>query len=60
MTLAYSTDYKFAEDQIAIKGTERIDIVVHDVGDTTVGGPVVGLVTAKLIGWVIGRASAPW
>ena len=47
MTLAYSTDYKFAEDQIAIKGTERIDIVVHDVGDTTVGGPVVGLVTAS-------------
>jgi HK97 family phage major capsid protein len=46
LTLAVSTDYKFAEDQIAIKGTERIDINVHDVGDTTNAGPIVGLITA--------------
>lgn len=44
--LAVSTEYRFAEDQIAIKGTERVDIVVHDVGDTSVAGPVVGLVGA--------------
>jgi HK97 family phage major capsid protein len=30
-------------DQLAIKGVERIDIVVHDVGDATDAGPVVGL-----------------
>ena len=44
--LAVSTEYKFAEDLITIKGTQRVDIVVHDVGDTTVAGPVVGLVGA--------------
>jgi HK97 family phage major capsid protein len=32
-------------DQIAIKGVERIDINVHDVGSTTEAGPVVGLQT---------------
>ncbi len=36
----------FDNDQTGIKGTERIDIVVHDVGDTTVAGPIVGLITA--------------
>jgi len=30
-------------DQLAIKGVERIDINVHDVGDATDAGPVVGL-----------------
>lgn len=43
MTLARSTDYKFAEDMIAIKGTERFDIVVHDYGDTSNPGPIVAL-----------------
>lgn len=50
MTLAYSTDYKFAEDQLAIRGTQRIDINVHDVGDnggaTGNPGPIVGLIMA--------------
>lgn len=52
LSLAYSTDYKFAEDQLAIRGTQRIDINVHSVGnaDATaanrVAGPVVGLITA--------------
>jgi HK97 family phage major capsid protein len=32
-------------DQLAIKGVERIDINVHDVGDTTTAGPIVGLQT---------------
>jgi HK97 family phage major capsid protein len=31
-------------DQIAVLGTERFDIVVHDLGDTTNAGPVVALV----------------
>jgi HK97 family phage major capsid protein len=44
MTVARSTEYKFAEDQIAIKGTERFDINIHDIGSTTVPGPVVALI----------------
>ena len=32
-------------DQLAIKGVERIDINVHDVGNTTTAGPIVGLQT---------------
>lgn len=43
-TFAQSNDYKFAEDQIAVKATERIDINVHDVGDTSVAGPIVALI----------------
>lgn len=43
MTVARSTEYKFAEDQIAIKATERFDINIHDIGNATVAGPVVGL-----------------
>jgi hypothetical protein len=39
MTVARSTEYKFAEDQIAIKATERFDINNHDTGSTTVAGP---------------------
>jgi HK97 family phage major capsid protein len=30
-------------DQLAIKGVERIDINVHDVGTTSVAGPICGL-----------------
>lgn len=43
MTVARSTDYKFAEDMIAIKGTERYDINVHGIGDATNPGPIVAL-----------------
>lgn len=43
-TFATSSEYKFAEDQIAVKATERIDINVHDYGDTTNAGPIVALV----------------
>lgn len=36
---------RFAEfDQIGVIGTERFDAVVHDVGDNSVAGPIVGLV----------------
>ena len=43
MTISRSTEYKFAEDQIAIKGTERFDINVHNTGDTSTAGSVVAL-----------------
>jgi HK97 family phage major capsid protein len=51
-TIATSEHLNFAEDEIAIRGTERYDIVVHDVGNESataalrVAGPIVGLLTA--------------
>lgn len=36
----------FERNQIAIRGTERVDIVVHDYGTATVAGPIVGLKTS--------------
>lgn len=42
-TIAFDTSLYFNYDQIAVKGTERLDIVVHDVGTTTTAGPIVGL-----------------
>jgi HK97 family phage major capsid protein len=51
-TLATSEHLNFAEDEIAIRGTERFDINVHDVGNADgtaanrVPGPVVALATA--------------
>jgi HK97 family phage major capsid protein len=33
----------FERDQVAVRGTERLDIVVHDVGDTSSAGPIVAL-----------------
>lgn len=39
------TENRYLEfDQIAWRGTERVDIVVHDLGDNTTAGPIVGLV----------------
>ena len=35
----------FETDEIAIRGTERFDINVHDVGSSSTAGPVVGLIT---------------
>jgi HK97 family phage major capsid protein len=36
----------FEQDEVAIRGTERFDIVVHDVGDNAGNtGPIVGLIT---------------
>lgn len=43
MTISRSTEYKFAEDQIAIKGTERFDINCHNLGDSTNAGSIVAL-----------------
>lgn len=39
-----SDEIKFLEDQIALKITERVDIVHHDVGDGTTAGPMVALI----------------
>ena len=42
--LRMSTEYKFAEDQIAMKCTERIDIFANELGTTSKAGPMVALV----------------
>jgi HK97 family phage major capsid protein len=50
--IAVSEHSRFANDEIEIKGTERFDINVHDVGNASatagsrVEGPIVGLITA--------------
>lgn len=50
--IALSEHSRFANDQIEIRGTERFDINVHDVGNQSataasrVPGPVVGLLSA--------------
>jgi HK97 family phage major capsid protein len=37
----------FEQDEIVIRGTERFDIIVHDVGNNSgTPGPIVGLITA--------------
>lgn len=46
VTLATAAERYFEFDQIGIKGTERIDIVNHDVGDSSAAGPVVALKSA--------------
>lgn len=33
----------FEQDELAIKGTERVDIVVHGTGDATNAGPIIAL-----------------
>lgn len=38
----------FEQDEVVIRGTERFDIVVHDVGNNAgTAGPIVGLITAS-------------
>lgn len=46
MSLASSAHVAFQSDQIVVRGTDKFDVVVHGVGDTTNAGPVVGLITA--------------
>lgn len=38
-----SDDRYFEFDQIGVQGTERVDVNVHDVGDSTTAGPIVAL-----------------
>jgi len=40
VTVAASEHLNFAEDEIAIRGTERFDIKVHDIGTSAVRGPM--------------------
>jgi HK97 family phage major capsid protein len=46
-TIAMSEHSEFDTDEIGVRGTERFDINVHSVGDSTDAGPVVGLVMAS-------------
>src|SRR5262249_14652505 len=43
MTIRRSDERYFDTDQIGLMGTERIDIVAHDVGTSSVIGPLVAL-----------------
>ena len=51
-TIALSEHSRFANDEIEIRGTQRLDIVAHDVGNahataaSRVPGPIVGLLMA--------------
>lgn len=42
-TIRRSDERYFESDQIGLLGTERIDINVHDLGDNSSPGPIVGL-----------------
>jgi HK97 family phage major capsid protein len=46
LTIAKSEEVLFKSDQIAFRGTERVDFNAFGVGDTTEAGPIVGLITA--------------
>jgi len=46
LTIARSNDVYFATVQIGIRGTQRVAVTVHGVGDTTDAGPICGLITA--------------
>lgn len=43
VSIARSTEAYFTTDQIGIRGTQRISINTHGVGDTSNAGPIVGL-----------------
>jgi HK97 family phage major capsid protein len=47
MTVKADESYYFNQDAIAIRCTERYDIVVHEVGTSSVAGPLVALKTAS-------------
>jgi HK97 family phage major capsid protein len=44
ISIQTSNERYFEYDQVAIKATERFDINVHDLGDATTAGPLVGLI----------------
>lgn len=44
ITVARTADRYFETDEIGIKATERVDIVIHDVGTSAVAGPMVALI----------------
>jgi HK97 family phage major capsid protein len=51
MALAQSSDFAFSTDQVVLRGTERFDINVHDIGTASataasrVAGPIAAIVT---------------
>lgn len=45
ITITASRDRYFEFDQVALLGTERFDVNVHDIGSTTAAGPIVALKT---------------
>ncbi len=45
--VATSTDFAFNQDQTAIRGTTRFDIVNHDCGDSSSAGAIVALKTGS-------------
>lgn len=45
LTIAQSTEYGFATDELAIKGTQRWCMNAHDLGDGSSAGPLVALKT---------------
>lgn len=46
ITFSEHANGAFENDEILLKGTERFDISVHDVGSASEAGPIVGLITA--------------
>lgn len=46
LNIARSEEVLFMNGQIAFRGIERVDVVVHGVGDTDEAGSVVALITA--------------
>lgn len=44
VTIRRSEDRYLDSDQVAVMGTERIDIVTHGLGDNSTAGPIVSLV----------------
>ena len=48
MTIAVSDSASdvFEKNQLMIRATERFDINVHDIGSTSVAGPLIGIVMA--------------
>jgi HK97 family phage major capsid protein len=42
--LKFSTERFMDTDQVGVRGTERFDINVHDLGDNTTAGPIAALV----------------
>jgi HK97 family phage major capsid protein len=50
LEIARSDEVFFGNDQIALRGTERIDVTAYGVGDKTEAGPIVALATATAQG----------
>ena len=46
MAIDRSSEVYFANAQIGIRGTQRVAVTVHGVGDTTDAGPICGLIMA--------------